>query len=112
MGFKFYKYFDEDALAIDGSHEEEWSPTEDVVIKRIHLARKNGSSFTDSTFYLKVGKEVYTMDVVPCAVLGPDKLTSPVLEIPVKAKATLSFVLKNLEGVAIDVMETFECWGP
>ena len=112
MGFKFYKYFEKDGIADNGTHEDKWSPTDAVKIKRIHLARKDGSGFTDSTFYLKVGKDVYTMDVVPCAVLGPDKLTSPELDIQVAAKETLSFTLKNLEGASIDVMETLECWEP
>ena len=112
MGFKHFKYFEKDDIADAATYEDTWSPTEDEKIKRIHLARKDGSSFTDSTFYIKVGKEVYTMDVVPCVVLGPDKLTSPELDIEVKAKATLSFTLKNLEGVSIDVMVTFECWEP
>ena len=112
MVFKFYKYFEKDSLGDPGKHEEKWSPTEDVKIRRIHLARKDGSGFTDSTFYLKVEGDVYTMDKVPCAVLGPDKLTSPELDIPVKAKATLSFVLDNHEGATISVMETLECWTP
>jgi len=43
-------------------------------------------------------------------VLGPDKLTSPELDISIKAKETLSFTFKNLEGVSVDVMITLELW--
>jgi len=90
--------------------EQDWTPKEDRVIKHIYLARKDGQSFTDSTFYFKIDGVVYTLDVVPCVVLGPDILTSPVLDIPIKAKETLSFTLKNLEGVTISVMVTLELW--
>jgi len=112
MTFAEYKYFERDNVADGGTYEDDWTPTEDRVIKRIHLARKDGASFTDSTFYLKIDDKVYTLDVVPCNVLGPDILTSPVLDIKVKAKATLSFVLKNLEGATISVMVTLELHKP
>jgi len=112
MEFAEYKYFEKDAVADGGTYEDDWTPKEDRVIKRIHLARKDGASFTKSTFYFKTDSKVYTLDVVPCIVLGPDILTSPVLDIPIKAKETLSFTLKNLEGASIDVMVTLELWKP
>jgi len=108
MEFAEYKYFEKDGIADGGTYEDDWTPKEDRVIKRIHLARKDGASFTKSTFYFKIDGVVYTLDVVPCIVLGPDILTSPVLDIPIRAKQTLSFVLKNLEGAAIDAMVTLE----
>jgi len=110
--FAEYKYFEKDDIADGGTYEDDWTPKEDRVIKRIHLARKDGASFTDSTFYLKIDGVVYTLDVVPCVVLGPDILTSPVLNITIKAKQTLSFTLKNFEGVTISVMVTLELWKP
>jgi len=112
MKFIEFKEFEKDNIADGGVHEEDWTPTEDRVIKRIHLARKDGASFTDSTFYFKIDSVVYTLEVVPCIVLGPDKLTSPVLNIPLGAKKTFSFTLKNLEGAPISVMETLELWKP
>jgi len=112
MKFSEYKYFEKDNIADGGTFEEDWSPTEDRIIKRIHLARKDGASFTDSTFYLKIDGTVYTINVVPCVVLGPDILTSPVLDIPIKAAAKLSFTLKNLEGATISVMVTLELHKP
>jgi len=112
MEFAEYKYFEKDTIADGATYEDDWSPKEDRIIKRIHLARKDGASFTDSTFYLKIDGVVYTLDVVPCIILGPDILTSPELNIPIKAKATLSFILKNLEGTTISVMITLELWKP
>ena len=112
MGFKYYKYYEEDALAVDGKHSETWEADESLVIKRIHLARKDGSAFTDSTFYMKIKERVYTHAEVPCVVLGPDKLTSPELDIPFSKGEKLAFTLENKEDAAIDVMETFECWSP
>jgi len=112
MEFAEFKYFEKDNIADGGVHEDDWTPKEDRIIKRIYLARKDGASFTDSTFHFKIDGTVYTLDVVPCIVLGPDKLTSPELNIPIKAKATLKFTLKNLEGATISVMETLELWRP
>jgi len=108
--FKEFKYFERDTIAAGGTFEDDWTPKQDRIIKRIYLARKDGQAFTASTFYFKIDGVVYTLDVVPCIVLGPDKLTSPVVDIPIKAKETLSFTLKNLEGVTISVMVTFELW--
>ena len=112
LAFKFYKYFEKDGLAVDAPYEDEWAPTEAVKIKRIHLVNKATAAFTDSTFYLKVGDHVYTVDVVPCVCLGPDIKTSPELDIPVAAKETLAFTLKNLEDASVDVMVALECWEP
>jgi hypothetical protein len=108
--FKAFKYFEKDNIPDNGTYEDSWSPTEDRIIKRIYLARKDGASFTKSTFYFKIDAEVYTLDVVPCNVLGPDMLTSPVLDIPIRAKSTLMFSLKNLEGSTISVMVTLELY--
>jgi len=112
MVFAEYKYFEKDNVADGAVYEDDWTAKEDRIIKRIHLARKDGASFTDSTFYFKIDGVVYTLDVVPCVVLGPDILTSPVLDIEIKAKETLSFTLKNLEGTTISVMVTLELWRP
>ena len=112
MVFKYYKYFEKDSFVDGAVHEETWRADENLVIKRIHLARKDGSAFTKSTFYLKISENVYTHPVVPCISLGPDKLTSPELNIPFSLGEILAFTLKNLEGAAISVMETFEMWSP
>jgi len=112
MPFAEFLYFEKDGIVDGGTYEDDWSPKEDRVIKRIHLARKDGVSYTASTFYFKIDGTVYTLKEVPCVVLGPDKLTSPVLNIPIKAKATFSFILKNLEGVSIDAMVTLELHKP
>jgi len=110
MRFEEFKYFEKDNIGDGETFEKDWTPKEDRIIHRIYLARKDGASFTDSTFYFKINGKVYTIDVVPCNVLGPDKLTSPILDIPIKAKATMSFTLKNLEGVTISVMVTLELY--
>jgi len=110
MGFKEFKYFEKDNMGDGTTYEDDWTPKEDRIIKRIYLARKDGQSFTDSTFYFKIDGTVYTLDVVPCIILGPDILTNPVLDIPIKAKETFDFTLKNLDGVTVSVMITLELW--
>jgi len=110
MKFKEFKYFEKDNLADGATFEDDWTLKEDRIIKRIYLARKDGQSFTDSTFYFKIDEKVYTLDVVPAVTLGPDKLTNPCLNIEVKAKEVFKFTFKNLEGVTISVMITLELW--
>jgi len=112
MPLKYFKYFEKDDIADNGLHEDEWTPDEDLVIKRIYLARKDGSSYTKSTFYLKIAGDVYTEPVIPAVVLGPDKLTSPELDIPIAKGNKLNFTLKNLEGAAISSMVTIEAHKP
>jgi len=96
MPFKEFKYFEKDGVGDGATYEDDWTPKEDRVIHRIYLARKDGQSFTDSTFYFKIDGVVYTLDVVPCIVLGPDILTNPVLDIPIKAKETLSWIAMSV----------------
>ena len=110
MALKYFKYFESGTVHDTLTFEQTWYPDTDIKIKRIYIARTTGESFTDSTFYLKVKETVYTHEVVPCVILGPDKLTSPELDIPVKAKQVISMVAKNREGVDVTFMITLECW--
>jgi len=110
MPFKYFKYFEKDSIADGATYEDDWAPETAITVKRIHIQRKDGKSLTKSTFYFKVAEYVYTHEVTPASVLGPDKLTSPELNIPVVAKATFAFTFKNLEGASIDIMITLECW--
>jgi hypothetical protein len=110
--FKYFKYFSMTGLANGAKFEKTWDLDEDLVLKRIYLARQDGANFTKSTFYLKIKERVYTLDQVPCRVLGPNALTSPQLDISAKKGETLAFSLLNNEGAAIDVDVTFECWSP
>jgi len=108
----FYKYFEKDAIADGATYSDEWTAEEEYIIKRVHVANKDGSSFTDSTLYLKISELVYTRPVVPAVNLGPDVLTSPELNIKFTKGAKLEFTFKNLEGKTVSVMITFETWKP
>jgi len=110
MAFKYFKYFEKDGIADGATYEDDWTPETDITLKRIHIARKDGVGLTKSTFYMTIAEYVYTHEVVPASILGPDKLTSPELNIAVKAKAKIKFTFKNLEGASIDIMITMECW--
>jgi len=49
MPFREFKYFERDSIAAGGTYEDDWTPKEDRVIKRIYLARKDGAAFTGRT---------------------------------------------------------------
>ena len=105
---RFYKTFEKDSLAAGDSWTKTWTAEEDMRIKRIHIVEKSGRTLRKSTFYLKVAAAVYTRELIPCSVVGPDVLVTPVLDIPFAKAAELSYTLKNNEGVAIDLFTTFE----
>ena len=109
MALKYFKTIEEDSLADSASWTDDWTPDEDLVIKRIYLKNKDGSAFTDSTFYLKVSEDVYTHSIVPAAILGPDKEISPEVNIPVNAHEKISWTFKNNEGATVSLFLVFEC---
>ena len=109
---KYFKTIEKDSLADGGTWSDDWTPDEDVVIKRIYLKKKDGSAFTDSTFYMKISEDVYTRSVVPAAILGPDKEVSPEINVPVKAHQKIDWTFKNNEGSAVDLFLVFEVWTP
>jgi len=108
MAFYYFKTCEKDSLADGDVYEDTWTADEDLVIKRIFIKNKDGSALTDSTFYFKIVGEVYTHPLVPAAILGPDVLVSPVLDIRFVKGAKLEFTFKNLEGVTISLFVVFE----
>jgi len=110
MAFKYFKKFYKASLADAASWEDSWTADENLIIRRIYLKNANGSAFTDSLFYFKISGDVFTHPDVPAAVLGPDVLVTPVLDISFPLGAKLDFTFKNTEGVAVDVFVVFEVW--
>ena len=105
---KYYKTFEKTDLADATSWTQTWTVEADMNIERIHIVEKAGTTLRKSTFYLKIAGDVKTHDLVPCSVLGPDILTSPVLNIALPKGAELSFTLKNNEGKIIDLFVTLK----
>ena len=105
---KYYKTFEKLSLADAASWTQTWTVEADMRIKRIHIIEKAGTTLRKATYYLKIAGDVKTHDLVPCCVLGPDILTSPVLDIALPKGAELSFTIKNNEGKTIDLFVTLE----
>jgi len=112
MGFAYYKTFEKDTLADTATYEDSWVADENLILKRIHIKNKDGSALTDSTFYFKIAEVPYTHAVVPAAILGPDIMVSPILDISFQDKKKLDFTFKNLEGATISIFISFEVWRP
>jgi len=106
---KYFKTIEKDSLADAESWSDNWTPDEDLVIRRIYLKNKDGSAFTKSTFYLKISEDVYTRSVVPAAILGPDREVSPEINIPVNAHQKIDWTFKNNEGAPVSLFLVFEC---
>ena len=112
MAFKYYKTYEKDDVAQNGTLEGSWEADEHIKIKRVHIVEKTGLSLPKSTFYMKIKERVYTHSVVPASVLGPDILVSPELDIPFSKGEKLAFTFKNLEGANRSVFISFESWEP
>jgi len=112
MAFKYFKTFEKDNLADGAVYEDSWTADEDLVIKRVYIKNKDGSSLTDSTFYFKISETVFTHPLVPAAILGPDVLVTPILDISFTAGQKLEFTFKNLEGVTISIFIVFDTHAP
>jgi len=108
MPFSHVKTFEKDAIAHEATYSDSWVADKDYVIKRLMIARKNGTGLTASTIYFKIADRVYTREIAPAVYFGPDVEVTPVLNIPFKKGEKLDFTFKNLEGVAIDVYVYFE----
>lgn len=107
---KYFKTIQKDDLADAGSWTDDWTPDEDIVLKRIYLKNKDGSAFTDSTFYLEIAGVPYTHALVPAAILGPDREISPEIAIAIKAHQKIAWTLKNQEGATVSLFLVFECF--
>ena len=105
---KYYKTFEKTSLADAASWTQTWTVEADMRIKRIHILEKAAKILRKSTFYLKIAGDVYTRDLIPCSILGPDIMVSPVLDITLPKGAELSFTLKNNEGSVINLFVTLE----
>jgi hypothetical protein len=112
MVFKYYKTFSYDSLANGASYSDTWDLDEDLILKRVHIIRKDGAALTASTFYMKIKDRVYTLAVAPAAVLGPTVMANPELDIAAAKGEKVAFTFQNNEGTAISVFITFECWSP
>jgi hypothetical protein len=108
MPFKHYRTFEHDNIASGASVSGSFVADENLVIKRVHIARKDGSSLTASTFFFKIGDRVFTRELVPAAVFGPNIQVSAEVNIPFSKGEKLDYTFKNNEGAAISIFVYFE----
>jgi len=106
---RYFKTIEKDSLADTDSWTDDWTPDEDIVIRRIYLKNKDGSAFTDSTFYLEIAGVPFTRSIVPAAILGPDREVSPEIDVPVNAHQKIAWTFKNNEGATVSLFLVFEC---
>ena len=105
---RYYKTFEKTSLADAASWTQTWTVEADMNIERIHIVEKEGTTLRKSTFYLTIAGDVKFHDLIPCSILGPDIMVSPVLDIALPKGAELSYTLKNNEGKTIDLFVTLE----
>jgi hypothetical protein len=108
MQFKHYRTFEHDNISNNASVSGSFVADENFVIKRVHIARKDGLALTSSTFFFKIGDRVFTRELAPARVFGPDIETSAEVNIPFSKGEKLDYTFRNLEGTAISVFIYFE----
>jgi hypothetical protein len=112
MVFKYFKTFEKTAVASGAEATDSWDLDEDLIIKRVWIVEKGGSSLLNSTFYLKIKDRVYTLAVTPANLLLPAYAKDYTLDIAAAKGEKLAFTFKNGEASAVNVFITFECWSP
>jgi hypothetical protein len=112
MVFKYFKTFEVSSLSANAEYSGSWDLDEDLVIKRIWIVEKGGSSLLNSSLYLKIKDRVYTLDRVPARVLLPDVARSYTLDIGAVKGEKLAFTFRNGESSAVNLFISFECWSP
>jgi len=112
MAFKYFKTFEQDGISSGSSYSTTWYPDEDIVIRRIYIKEKGGSSLLNSEFYLKVKEDVYTLDVAPASLFTGHANQTPRLDINVPAHSLINLIFYNNEASSVSVYIVFECWEP
>jgi len=112
MAFKFYRTFEHDSIAAGATVTGSWTADDDYVIKRVHVARKDGVALTASTFYFKVGDRVFTRELVPATALRPGADFVQAIDVKITKGEKLDYTFKNLEGATISIFVWFEVWTP
>jgi len=112
MAFKFWKTFEHDSIAAGTTVSGSWTADDDYIIKRIHIARKDGAGLTASTIYFKIADRVYTRELVPAVTLGKTADITTEINIPFTKGEKLDYTFKNNEGTAISIFIVFETHTP
>ena len=110
MGFNQFRVLELSSIADGAKSTDQWTADANYTIKRIFIQREDGEGFSASKVWIKIGGHVYTREIVPAVVLGPDIEVSPELNIPIKNGETFSVEMENDEGVTISVFVTLELW--
>jgi hypothetical protein len=110
--FAFTKRFDTGSLASGATYEKTWTSTEPLILHRVYIQSVDGTDLTKSLFWLRIDKDVITLDDAPVLFLGADPLTNEPLDLELKQGSEVNFIFKNLEGSEKQVYITFELFRP
>jgi hypothetical protein len=110
--FAFIKRFDTGSLADGATYEKTWTSTESLILHKIFIQAVDGSALNKSLFWLKVDKDIYTLDDAPALLFYPDYQKGLTLDIELKQGSEVNFIFKNLEGAAKQVYITLELQRP
>jgi hypothetical protein len=112
MKFAFTKRFDTGSLADGATYEKTWSSTENLILHKIFIQATDGSALDKSLFWLKVDKDIYTLEDAPALLFYPDYQRGLTLDIELKQGSEVNFIFKNLEGATKQVYITLELFRP
>jgi hypothetical protein len=110
--FAFTKRFDTGDLLPGATYEKTWTSTENLILHRIYLQSTDGIALTKSLFWLKVDKDVITLDDAPAMLFESDQYNVLTLDLELKQGSEVNFIFKNLESGSIQVYITFELYRP
>jgi len=110
MTFKCFKTIDVGSVAAGATFSGEWISDADYLIKRVYFVDKTGTPLYNVPITARIAEDVWTKDIAPAIIFGPDKLLAPEIDKPITKGEKFEFSGENLTGAAIDLFVVLELW--
>jgi hypothetical protein len=93
-------------IASGATVSDKYTPTEDLVLKRVYVRRTDGNKILNSTFSLNIGKATFGKDFDP-NVFGDSPYNSYPLDENCPTSVDISWTFVNGEGATIGIVVSF-----
>jgi len=110
MAFLYFKRVNTGTLADGDAKELTWTPERDVIIKRLFMTARGGTSLENVQVLIKVADVPYTRPDIPGIILGYDSETAWIWDKPVTKGVEVYFKVTNNSGFS-DIFDIImECY--
>ena len=103
----YFKSFNK-SISAGSSSTLEWTTTEPITLKRIHVHERTGSSINNVQIYLTIDNEPRTLDYVPAALFTQKSQLQIPFDESLDAKTYIYMKITNNESSSVNLDITFE----